>query len=76
MLSLQQLLRDFEIFCISLFGSFRFWAPTRFSEVNCPRYDPGPVHVKNNNSNYNNNKQKQNKKKEEKNSKKNKLRVS
>ena len=63
MLSLQQLLRDFEIFCMSLFGSFRFWAPTRFSEVNCPRYDPGPVHVKNNNNNYNNNKQKQNKKK-------------
>ena len=30
----------FFFFCMSLFGSFRFWAPTRFSEVNRPRYDP------------------------------------
>ena len=26
---------------MSLFGRFRFWAPTRFLEVICPRYDPG-----------------------------------
>ena len=25
---------------MSLFGRFRFWAPTRFPGVICPRYDP------------------------------------
>ena len=27
-------------FCMPLFGRFQFWAPTRFSEVICPRYHP------------------------------------
>ena len=27
------------MFCLSLFGRFRFWAPTRFLEEVCPRYD-------------------------------------
>ena len=30
-----------KIFCMSLFGRFWFWAPTRFPEVICPWYDPG-----------------------------------
>ena len=29
-----------KILCMSLFGCFRFWAPTRFPEVICPRYNP------------------------------------
>ena len=31
----------FKVFCMILFGHFQFWAPTHFSEVVCPRYDPG-----------------------------------
>ena len=29
-----------KIFYMSLFRCFRFWAPTHFPEVICPRYDP------------------------------------
>ena len=32
-----------NFFHMSLFGCFRFWTPTRFPELICPRYDPGYV---------------------------------
>ena len=38
-LNLYQLFRDF----MSLFGRFRFWAPTRFPEVICLRYYTGYI---------------------------------
>ena len=34
--ALNILFHDFDIFCMSLFGCFRFCAPTRFREVICP----------------------------------------
>ena len=42
-LSLYQLFFDFGTFPMCLFGPFRFWAPTRFPEVICPRYGPGGI---------------------------------
>ena len=32
-----------KIVYMSLFGRFQFWAPTRFPEVICPRYDPEEI---------------------------------
>ena len=32
-------------FCMSLFGRFQFWVPTRFPEVICPRYSPAKINL-------------------------------
>ena len=42
-LSLYQLSLDFETFPLCLFGHFRFWVPTHFPEIICPRYGPGGI---------------------------------